>query len=82
MPERRRAALLTPDMIAQSRVIARGNRIRDVQRLVDTYGGHKSEWAKKSSPPFEVDGVQCEYHWYEHPSLGRFELERKRVGTL
>jgi len=39
---------LTPLMIAQSRVIAKGNRIRDVQRLVETYGGKKSEWVKKA----------------------------------
>jgi len=30
---------LTPRMLAQSRVIAKGNRIRDVERLVKTYGG-------------------------------------------
>jgi hypothetical protein len=28
------AAELTPRMLAQSRVIAKGNRIRDVQRLI------------------------------------------------
>ena len=41
-------------MISQSRVIAKGNRIRDVQRLVDTYSGKKSKWVKKSSPRFEI----------------------------
>ncbi len=29
---------LTPRMLAQSRLIAKGRRIRDVQRLVETYG--------------------------------------------
>lgn len=66
-------------MIAQSRVIAKGDRIRDVQRLVDQYGGRKSGWTKKSSPRFEVSGQVYEYHWYEHPGIGRIELKRKRV---
>jgi hypothetical protein len=70
---------LTPRMISQSRVIAKGNRIRDVQRLVDTYGGRKSRWVKKSSPRFEMGNHHYEYHWYEHPGIGRVELKRKRV---
>ena len=70
---------LTPRMLAQSRVIAKGNRIRDVQRLVTTYGGKRSTWVKKSSPPFTVGHHYYEYHWYEHPGIGRVELKRKRV---
>ena len=70
---------LTPRMLAQSRVIAKGNRIRDVQRLVTTYGGKRSTWVKKSSPPFTVGPHYYEYHWYEHPGIGRVELKRKRV---
>ena len=66
-------------MLAQARVIAKGNRIRDVQRLVATYGGLPSSWVKKSSPRFEVAGQPYEYHWYEHPGVGRVELKRKRV---
>src|SRR6266540_6188390 len=38
---------LTPRMIAQSRVIAKGKRIHDVQRLVVTYGGRPAKWVKK-----------------------------------
>ena len=66
-------------MISQSRVIAKGNRIRDGQRLADTYGGRKPRLVKKSSPRFEIGDHQYEYHWYEHPSIGRVELKRKRV---
>ncbi len=73
---------LAPLMIAQSRVIAKGNRIRDVQRLVETYGGKKSEWVKKSSPVFEISRYEYEYHWYEHPVIGRVELKRKRVNEI
>lgn len=72
-------AMLTRRMISQSRVISKGRRIRDVERLVKTYGGRASGWVKKSSPRFEEDGQQYEYHWYEHPGLGRVELKRKEV---
>ena len=67
-------------MLAQARVIAKGRRIRDVQRLVRTYGGVPAEWVKKSSPLFEIAGHQYEYHWYEHPSIGRVEIKQKQVG--
>ena len=74
MAERSRTiGKLTPRMLAQSRVIAKGNRIRDVQRLVTTYGGRHSTWVKKSSPPFDQAGESFEYHWYEHPGIGRVE---------
>ncbi len=49
--------MLTRDMLSQSRVIAKGNRIRDVERRVESYGGRKSGWVKKSSPPLIQ---QCE----------------------
>jgi len=59
-------SLLTKELITQSRVIAKGKRIRDVQRLGDQYGGQQSKWLKKSSPVFESEGHLCEFHWYEH----------------
>jgi hypothetical protein len=66
-------------MISQSRVIAKGQRIRDVERLVATYGGTASRWMKKSSPRLEDDEESYELHWYEHPEIGRVELKRKQV---
>jgi hypothetical protein len=69
---------LTPAILSQSRVIAKGRRIRDVERLVASYGGSASRWVKKSSPPLEDDEIY-ELHWYEHPGLGRVELKRKQV---
>jgi hypothetical protein len=66
-------------MITQSRVIARGRRLRDVRRLVATYGGRTPGWVKKSSPPFEEAEGRFEFHWYEHIGLGRFELKKKRI---
>ena len=73
---------LTPRLLAQSRVIAKGRRIRDVQRLVQTYGGKASEWVKKSSPAFERQGHEYEYHWYEHPTIGRVGVKLKQVDEL
>ena len=72
--------LLTWDMLSRSRVIAKGNRIRDVERLVHTYGGLRSRWLKKSSPPFDQNGMIYEYHWYEHHGIGRVEIRRKELG--
>jgi hypothetical protein len=66
-------------MISQSRVIAKGRRIRDIERLVASYGGSASRWVKKSSPRVEDDEGSYELHWYEHPDVGRVELKRKQV---
>ena len=66
-------------MIAQSMVIAKGLRIRDVQRLVNQYGGRTSKWSKKSGPIFEENGAFYEYHWYEHYGIGRFEVKLKEI---
>ena len=66
-------------MLSQARVVVKGNRIRTVQRLVAQYGGRVSKWVKKSSPQFEVTGEYYEYHWYEHPGLGKFEMKRVQV---
>ena len=66
-------------MLAQSRVIAKGKRIRDLRRLIETYGGTPAKWAKKSGPSFEIAGQQYEYHWYEHPGIGRFEVKEVRL---
>jgi len=53
---------LTSRILAQSRVIAKGRRIRDCRRLIETYGGKASSWVKKSSPRFVMGTNQYEYH--------------------
>ncbi len=70
---------LRPSMLSRSRVIAKGRRIRDAQRLVAAYGGRVARWVKKSSPRLEDDEGKYEIHWYEHPGIGRVELKRKQV---
>jgi len=69
-------------MLSHARVIAKGRRIRNVQRLVAQYGGGASQWAKKSSPQFEVAGEYFEYHWYEHTEIGRCETKQVQVKRL
>jgi hypothetical protein len=69
-------------MIAHARIIARGRRIRDLKRLLATYGGIASQWIKKSCPTFEIEGELHEYHWYEHHGIGRFEIKLKKVKEL
>ena len=66
-------------MLSQARVIAKGRRIREVERLVAQYGGMASKWVKKSSPQFEIEGERFEYHWYEHLGIGRFEVKEVRL---
>ena len=66
-------------MLVQSRVIAKGKRIRDLARLLQLYGGQSSKWVKKSSPLFEDNAKHYEYHWYEQHGVGRFEIKLKEV---
>ena len=74
--------MLTKELIALSRVIAKGRRICDLERLLREHGGKPSMWTKKSSPSVEIDGGLYEYHWYEHHGIGRFEIKRKKVRDL
>ncbi|GKT10582.1 hypothetical protein DSTSK_38870 [Desulforhabdus sp. TSK] len=71
---------LTKEFIAHSRIIAKGRGIRDLNRLLQDYGGKASMRTKKSSPPVEISGEVYEYHWYEHHGIGRFEIKIKKVG--
>ena len=68
-------------MLAQSRVIAKGRRIRDLERLVAAYGGQPAKWVKKSSPIISFGERRYEFHWYENPDVGRVEVKRKRVSS-
>lgn len=70
---------LSRKMLSDARVIAKGQLIRDVKRLVAQHGGKASQWVKKSSPQFEVAGARFEYHWYEHHGIGRFHTKQVRV---
>jgi len=67
---------LTKELLATARVIARGRRILDLKRLLREYGGTPTGWSKRSTVPLGRPGSRCEYHWYEHHGLGRFEIKR------
>lgn len=73
---------LTQELIAHSRVIAKGRGIRQLERLLQDHGGRPSMWTKKSSPPVVIEGAVYEYHWYEHHGIGRREIKRKKVREL
>jgi len=67
---------LTKEHLATARVIARGRRIRDLDRLLAAYGGEPARWRKMSTRPFQaLPDRWVELHWYEHHGLGRFEIK-------
>ncbi len=74
-------SLLIPAHLHPSRVIAKGNRIRDLPRLLSTYGGRSSRWTKRSGPVFLIGNRPHELHWYHHHGIGSFEhkLVDKRI---
>lgn len=46
--------------------------LRDVGRLVKTYGGKASDWAKMSSKKYQaLDGREFETHWYQNMRSGK-----------
>ncbi len=71
--------ILNKKMLAVSRVIAKGRRIRDVDRLVLTYGGKARDWTKRSTMPVIIDGRLSETHWYECHGVGKVEIKIKQV---
>ncbi|MES2520911.1 MAG: SpvB/TcaC N-terminal domain-containing protein [Bacteroidota bacterium] len=45
--------------------------IKDIDRLLKTYGGRAEDWKKMTSSSFQNgNGVQIQAHWYENQSLG------------
>ena len=66
--------------ITQAETVAVGNRIRERQRLVKTYG--KGRWRKLKGVALVRlrSGAirKAELHWYEAHGIGRKEVKRKR----
>ena len=54
----------------QARLAAKPKDIRDYYAALDA----------KSSLPFDTGRDRYEYHWYEHPGIGRVEVRRKKIG--
>jgi hypothetical protein len=63
----------TAKMLSESDVIAQGYNIRDVQRLVHTYGGNPKGWKKMKG--WDENGQ--EWHWYYHSDVGKVEVKPK-----
>lgn len=67
---------LSKEQLSTARVIAKGRRIRDLERLIATYGGEAARWRKMATEPFfESPDRRIELHWYEHHGIGRFEIK-------
>jgi hypothetical protein len=66
--------------ITNRRTIAVGNRIRELQRLVDTYGSGR--WRKMSGEALirlsDGEIVYAEIHWYEAHGIGMKDFGFKR----
>jgi len=45
-------------------IIARGNKIEDLSRLLMQYGGKTDDWAKMTGKPLIRKGFTIEVHWY------------------
>ncbi len=67
---------LDKEILSTARVIARGRAIKDLERLLSTYGGVPRGWTKRSSRALMDSYGHYELHWYEHAGLGRFEIKR------
>ena len=72
------------------KVIVAGEKIRDVQRLVDSYSlqnGEKTkaqDWYKCRGTAIITNGaetfVNCEIHWYQCENIGKVEFKVKTWG--
>lgn len=66
--------------IMEQRTLAAGHRIRELRRIVRTYG--QGRWRKRAGIAWvrHADGTKrlAELHWYEATGVGRRELKIKR----
>jgi hypothetical protein len=66
--------------IRDAETIAVGNRIREIERLVDTYGSARWRKRKGIARVRLTNGSlrTAELHWYEATGIGRKEFKIKR----
>ncbi len=62
----------TKDMASNSKTIAQGSKIRKVRGIVSEFGGKAKRWSKKKT----WDASGQEWHYYEHPGIGRVGMKR------
>lgn len=68
--------------ISHQETLAEGSKIRELHRLIETYGG--KNWKKRKGfgairfhPSGEI--CQAELHWYEAHGIGKVELKIKEL---
>jgi RHS repeat-associated protein len=55
--------------------------IKDIDRLLQQYGGNAGDWSKMTSSPYNaVDGVQIQTHWYENVQTGQIVEMKTKFG--
>ena len=72
------------------KVIAQGEKIRDIKRLIETYrlsNGEITEvddWYKVRGTAIVTDGIETyknsEVHWYQCENIGKIEMKLKVLG--
>ena len=58
-----------------------GDRIDEIDGLIERFGGNRSEWSKRRGTGYVDDlgmSRRCELHWYEEPSVGRVKMKVKK----
>ncbi len=58
-------------MLSNSKTLYRGRSINKVDELVKKFGGRAKKWVKKKG----WDDFGKEWHWYEHPGIGRVGIK-------
>jgi hypothetical protein len=56
--------------------IVKPGALRDAARLTKQYGGQITDWVKKTSSSYTINGTTFEIHWYENISTG-LRVEQK-----
>jgi CRISPR/Cas system CSM-associated protein Csm3 (group 7 of RAMP superfamily) len=67
--------------LTNQETFAEGSKIRELHRLIDSYGG--KNWKKRKGFGFvrfsSGEIVQAELHWYDAHGIGKLELKIKEL---
>jgi CRISPR/Cas system CSM-associated protein Csm3 (group 7 of RAMP superfamily) len=67
--------------LTNQEIFAEGSKIRELHRLIDSYGG--KNWKKRKGFGFvrftTGEIMQAELHWYEAHGIGKVELKIKEL---
>ena len=51
-------------------------KIKDINRIIKTYGGDKKNWTKRRGTVI-INGKKREIHYYQNDKIGKFEYKIK-----